>query len=68
MKRTRPSCAWADKGENERAFADYNKAIGSYEAKVLPGARKFTDMGVGGGRALEAPEQVEKGLREISQG
>ncbi len=50
------------------AVTDYNKAIGSYEAKVLPGARKFTDMGVGGGRVLETPEQVEKGLREISQG
>ena len=50
------------------AVSDYNKAVGSYEAKLLPGARKFGEMGVGGGRALEAPEQVEKGLREIQQG
>jgi len=50
------------------AVTDYNKAVGSYEAKLLPGARKFGDMGVGGGQALEAPEQVEKGLREIQRG
>ncbi len=50
------------------AVTDYNKAVGSYEAKLLPGARKFGDMGVGGGQALEAPEQVEKGVREIQQG
>ena len=27
------------------AVGDYNKAIGSYETKLLPGARKFADMG-----------------------
>lgn len=50
------------------AVGDYNKAVGSYEAKVLPGARKFADMGVGGTRALEEPEQIEKGLRDVPPG
>ena len=50
------------------AVGDYNKAIGSYETKLLPGARKFADMGVGGNRALEPPEQVDKALRDIQQG
>ena len=27
------------------AVGDYNKAIGSYETKLLPGARKFVDRG-----------------------
>jgi len=49
------------------AVTDYNKAVGSYEAKLLPGARKFGEMGVGGGQTLETPEQVEKGLREIQR-
>ena len=50
------------------AVGDYNKAIGSYETKLLPGARKFAEMGVGGNRALEPPEQVDKALRDIQQG
>ncbi len=50
------------------AVGDYNKAVGSYETKVLPGARKFADMGVGGTRALEEPEQIEKGLRDVPPG
>ena len=50
------------------AVGDYNKAIGSYETKLLPGARKFVDMGVGGNRTLEPPEQVDKALRDIQQG
>ncbi len=50
------------------AVGDYNKAIGSYETKLLPGARKFADMGVGGNRALEPPEPVDKALRDLQQG
>ena len=45
--------------------ADYNKAVGSFEAKLLPGARKFSEMGVGGDKVLDVPERIEKAVREI---
>jgi len=48
------------------AVSDYNKAVGSYEAKLLPGARKFSEMGVGD-KALEEPERIEKAVRDVQQ-
>ncbi len=50
------------------AVTDYNKTVGSFEAKLLPGARKFSEMGVGGDKALEEPERIEKAVREVQQG
>ncbi len=47
------------------AVTDYNKAIGSFEAKVLPGARKFSEMGVSTGKLLEEPEPVDKAVRDM---
>ena len=50
------------------AVIDYNKTVGSYEAKLLPGARKFSEMGVGGDKALEEPERIDKAVRDVQQG
>jgi len=50
------------------AVADYNKTVGSYEAKLLPGARKFSEMGVGGDKALEEPKRIDKAVRDVQQG
>jgi len=44
----------------------YNKAVGSFERQVMPGARKFSEMGISSTRPLEAPEQIEKGVRQLS--
>jgi DNA recombination protein RmuC len=49
----------------DSAVSQYNKSVGSFQAKVLPGARKFSELGFGAARPLEEPEQIEKGLREI---
>jgi len=49
----------------DSALTHYNKAVGSFESKVIPGARKFTEMGVSPGKQLETPEQIEKGVRSI---
>jgi DNA recombination protein RmuC len=49
------------------AVGDYNKAIGSFETKVLPGARKFPEMGVEGGKTLEEPAPIEKALRQLTR-
>ncbi|OGI48206.1 MAG: recombinase RmuC [Candidatus Muproteobacteria bacterium RBG_16_65_34] len=50
------------------AVSDYNKAVGSFEAKVLPGAQKFTELGITAAKPLENPEQIEKGLRQVEDG
>ncbi|HKF95294.1 MAG TPA: DNA recombination protein RmuC, partial [Gammaproteobacteria bacterium] len=38
----------------------YNKAIGSLERQVLPGARKFTELGIHAARQLDELEQLDK--------
>lgn len=51
----------------DSALTNYNKAVGSFEAKVVPGARKFTELGVSPGKNLESIEQIEKGVRSLSE-
>ena len=46
----------------------YNKAIGSLEHRVLPGARQFTELGVNPKQHLERVEPVEETPREIAAG
>lgn len=45
----------------------YNKAVGSYERQVLSGARKFTELGISGAKPLDAPEQIESGVRPLAE-
>lgn len=45
----------------------YNKAVGSFDAKLLPGARKFVEMGVNPKKPLEEPEQIEKATRRLAE-
>ncbi|MGA2928221.1 MAG: DNA recombination protein RmuC [Solirubrobacteraceae bacterium] len=47
------------------AVRAYNDTVGSYEARVLPGARRFADHGVGGGRELPELEQVTVSARSV---
>jgi DNA recombination protein RmuC len=43
--------------------------VGSFETKLLPGARKFSEMGVGGGdKPLAEPEQIDKAVRDVQPG
>jgi DNA recombination protein RmuC len=42
----------------------YNKAVGSFETKVLPGARRFTELGVNPPKTLEEPVRIEVGIRK----
>jgi DNA recombination protein RmuC len=43
----------------------YNRAVGSFERQVLPGARKFPEMGIKAARELDPPEQIDKAVRRI---
>lgn len=51
----------------DSSVADYNRAVGSFDSKVLPGARKFTEMGISGKKTLEELPQIEKGVREVAE-
>jgi len=49
------------------AVASYNQAVGSLETRVLPGARKFTELGAAVGDELPLLEPIEKAARIPSE-
>ncbi|MBL9215817.1 MAG: DNA recombination protein RmuC [Opitutaceae bacterium] len=49
----------------DSATKGYNAAVGSFEQTVLPGARKFTELGAKGAKELAAPAAVEITPREV---
>ena len=44
----------------------YNAAVGSLERSVLPGARKFVELGVRSERPLEELEAIDTAVRASS--
>jgi DNA recombination protein RmuC len=42
----------------------YNSAVGSLERQVLPGARRFTELGAAPGEPIASPEPIERLVRE----
>ncbi len=48
----------------DNSVAAYNKAVGSFDTRILPGARKFTEMGIRGKKDLTGPQQIERSPRE----
>ena len=56
-------------GKNLGSSLDhYNKAVGSFERQVMPGARKFTEMGITSRKELHELDQIEKGVRQVGGG
>lgn len=49
----------------DSAVGNYNKAVGSFDAKVLPGARKLSEMGIEELKDINEPEQIEKMARQV---
>jgi DNA recombination protein RmuC len=43
----------------------YNKAVASYDSRVLPGARKFTELGISAKKEPPKMEQIERMARNI---
>ena len=43
----------------------FNKAVGSFDTRILPSARKFTDMGIKTRKEIQEPEQIEHTARSI---
>jgi DNA recombination protein RmuC len=49
----------------DRALDAYNKAVGSFEARVLVSARKFKELGASTGEEIETLEMIDKSPRAI---
>jgi DNA recombination protein RmuC len=47
------------------AVEAYNSAVGSLERQVMPGARKFNELGVATGDPLAIPELIEQPVRSL---
>lgn len=52
-------------GELDSSVRAFNAAVGSLERNVLPGARKFTELGVRSDRTLPPLEDVESAVRPV---
>jgi len=48
------------------AVEAYNSAVGSLERNVLPGARRFTELGAATGEAIGSAEPIEHLVRELT--
>ncbi|HEY4988157.1 MAG TPA: DNA recombination protein RmuC [Opitutaceae bacterium] len=49
------------------AVKHLNAAIGSFEQRLVPGARKFIELGAKGAKELESPERIDVEVREVTR-
>lgn len=66
-KRLHSFCSHLQKvGKNlDDSVTNYNKAVGSLERQVLPGARKFIELGVQAKEPLPTINEIEKKSRDV---
>jgi DNA recombination protein RmuC len=58
--------AFAKVGKSlDSSVSAFNKAVGSFDARVLPAARKFTELGITPKSELEQLDQIEKAARDV---
>jgi DNA recombination protein RmuC len=50
----------------DAGVGQFNRLVGSFESKLVPGARKFVELGIAEEQGVEFPGQVESGVREVS--
>lgn len=43
----------------------YNKAVSSFDSRVIPSVRKFSEMGLSGKKEVDSVEQIELNTRDI---
>ncbi len=52
----------------DSSVGHFNSAVGSFDSRILPGARKFTEMGIHSKKELEEAQPIEKSVRAIQSG
>jgi DNA recombination protein RmuC len=52
----------------ERAAKAHNEAVGSFEGRILPTARRMAELGVADGASIEPPTAVETRIRRATNG
>jgi DNA recombination protein RmuC len=50
----------------ERSVAHFNTTVGAFESRVLPQARRLSELGAGGREELEAPSRLELAPRSVA--
>ena len=43
----------------------FNNAVGSFDSRILPSARKFNEMGISADKKISQPNQIETAVRQI---
>ena len=51
----------------EASVNHYNKALGSFQKQVLPGAARFTEMGIKTKKEVQSSEQIETTPRQSNK-
>ncbi|HTO04891.1 MAG TPA: DNA recombination protein RmuC [Opitutus sp.] len=51
----------------DNAVKGFNSAVGSFEGMLIPGARKFAELGAPGTKIIESPNQVETAVRDVAK-
>jgi len=49
----------------DASVTQFNRVVGSFESKVMPSARKFTDLGINAKKDVVDTRQIETGAREV---
>ena len=49
----------------DTSMKHYNSAVGSFDSRILPSARKFNEMGISTDKEINQPNQVETAVRHI---
>lgn len=52
----------------DASVSAYNKAVGSFDTRILPGARKFTELGISAKTEVAELEQIERTARNVQSG
>ncbi len=52
----------------ERTVQVYNRAVGAWETRVVPGARRMYELGAGSAEEMENPKPVDSAARAARQG
>ena len=49
----------------DSSVESFNKAVGSFDTRVLPGARRFVELGIDTRKQVPEPDQIEHGTRRV---